>query len=188
MTKILDTLISKGIRYTIFTLLVIIAALFFVLLFLREQGKVLRSSIARPVQTYDKSLMAGVLRTGDSDTVLKIPVAIADTPAERQQGLSGTQSLPQDSGMLFVFDTPNKPGFWMKDMKYGLDFVWLDSAMKIIDITHNVMPNTYPKVFYCSQPTCPNDEVGRVQYVLEVRAGFSTAHNLKMGQTFTLLR
>lgn len=119
-------------------------------------------------QIYNQTLMA-------SD--LAIPVSIASTPAQQQQGLSGTAALPSNAGKLFIFDTSGNYGFWMKDMNYGLDFVWIDSAMKIAAITPNVAADTYPKIFYPPQP---------IQYVLEVNAGFSTQYNLKVGQQLVL--
>ena len=106
-----------------------------------------------------------------------IAITIADTEQSREQGLSDTTSLPTNSGMLFVFDTASKYGFWMKDMKYNLDIVWLDENLKIVDITTDVSANSYPKIFYPSQP---------VRYVLEVNGKFSTAHDLKVGQIVTI--
>jgi uncharacterized membrane protein (UPF0127 family) len=106
-----------------------------------------------------------------------IQVTIARTPAEQEQGLSDTLSLPENAGKLFVFTHPDTYGFWMKDMHYGLDFVWIDSAHHIASITPSVGAETYPKVFYPDQP---------IEYVLEVNAGFSTAHGLRAGQSLAL--
>ncbi len=89
----------------------------------------------------------------------------------------GTASLPPTAGKLFVFDTPDTYGFWMKDMNYSLDFVWINSAMKIIAITPNVAASTYPEVFYPPHP---------VQYVLEVDAGFSAKNNLNRREQLSL--
>ncbi len=147
---------SKSIRYTIFILIIVIGA-----------------SLGGLLLLHFKQHAVGVLR---SDS-LSIPVTIASTDATRQQGLSDTTSLPKDNGMLFVFQNPGIYGFWMKDMNYALDFIWLNAKMQIVTITPNVAASTYPQVFYPSQP---------VQYVVEVNAGFSTAHNLTVGQTFTL--
>jgi len=102
-----------------------------------------------------------------------VSVSIADTEATRDQGLSDTASLPANAGKLFVFQTPGTPGFWMKDMNYGLDFVWIGSDMKIVAVTPNVADNTYPEIYYPPQS---------VQYVLEVNAGFSTRHHLTVGE------
>jgi uncharacterized membrane protein (UPF0127 family) len=110
---------------------------------------------------------------------IDIPVSIADTEQSRDQGLSDTASLPVDAGMLFVFESTGKPGFWMKDMQYPLDFVWLNDNLEIVDITPTVAVDTFPSVFYPSQP---------IRCVLEVNAGFSTAHSLKIGQKFELVQ
>ena len=99
-----------------------------------------------------------------------ISVAIADTDASREQGLSGTAPLTSEQGMLFVFDTPDNTAFWMKDMNYSLDIVWIDANKKVVSVSKNLSPSTYPDTF---SPGVP------VQYVLEVPAGFADAHGIK---------
>lgn len=148
---------------TIFSILA--GGALFIVLFLRLEHT--------PSREFPKDGHEAVLTAG----ALSIPVTIADTPLEQEQGLSGTDSLAEGTGKLFVFDTPNIYGFWMKDMQYPLDFIWIDSTMHIIDITPAVGPETYPTVFYPPSP---------VQYVLEVHSGFSTAHHLFKNQLLTL--
>ncbi|MEI6400481.1 MAG: DUF192 domain-containing protein, partial [bacterium] len=99
-----------------------------------------------------------------NDTVFT--VAIANTPALREQGLSNTTPLKQKQGMLFVFDKPDIHGFWMKDMSYPLDFIWINENKQIVSISENVYPESYPAVFY------PNTAI---LYVLEVPAGNAAA-------------
>jgi uncharacterized membrane protein (UPF0127 family) len=176
MAKILD----KSTHYVIFITLVVIGAAIVGLLLLRSGHRINEGGSPPAVSDhldFDQTLTAGGL---------SIPVATATTPAAQQQGLSDTPSLPANSGMLFIFSVPSNYGFWMKDMNYALDFVWLDSHLDIIGITSNVTADTYPKVFYCDQTTCANGKAGQVQYVLEVNSGFSTTHNLKIGEQFTL--
>lgn len=96
------------------------------------------------------------------NTNVDFSVAIADNNNKRQQGLSGVQSLKYNEGMLFVFDTVDYHQFWMKDMLFPLDFVWIDQNWNVADITENVLPGTYPQIF---TPKVP------VQYVLEIPAG-----------------
>lgn len=103
----------------------------------------------------------------------QVEVSIARTPQEQEQGLSGTASLLENSGKLFIFNTPGTYGFWMKDMHYPLDLVWIDANHKIVDITENVAPDTYPQIFYPGSP---------VTAVLELNAGFSTKHGLSIGE------
>lgn len=105
-----------------------------------------------------------------------IPVTIADTPQEQEQGLSGTESLAQNAGKLFVFKDIGSYGFWMKDMNYSIDIIWIDQNLKIIGISRDLKPETYPEIFYP-----PSD----VKYVLEVNSGFSTMNNISINQLVT---
>ena len=97
-----------------------------------------------------------------------ILVEIANTDAKREQGLSGRASLNPGSGMLFVFERPGLYGFWMKEMNFSLDIVWIDENGQVINIDKALEPETYPQVFYPVKP---------VKYVLELNAGES----VKMG-------
>ncbi len=99
---------------------------------------------------------------------------LATTSAARTQGLSGRKSLAANAGMLFVFEKAGLYGFWMKEMNFPLDFIWLDSNGKVIDITKGVPANSYPKAFYPSDPA---------KYVIEVNAGWANLNNLEIGDT-----
>ncbi|MEI6316247.1 MAG: DUF192 domain-containing protein [bacterium] len=106
----------------------------------------------------------------------EITVAFAMTPFEQQQGLSGTKNLSVDHGMLFIFEKPIIPSFWMKDMNYPLDIIWIDSNKKIIGVSENLDPKTYPQTFA---------PASNILYVLEVPAGFYRTNYLKMGDTIS---
>ncbi len=97
---------------------------------------------------------------------------IADTGVLRMQGLSGHPPLAQNEGMLFVFPADDKHSFWMKDMLFSIDILWLDSEYRIVDVKENATPESYPKSFTPSVP---------VRYVLELPAGFFELHKLKKG-------
>ena len=85
-----------------------------------------------------------------------------DTRESREQGLSHACSFDKKEGMLFKFEEKGTYGFWMKDMDFALDIIWLDENLKVIDKIENLSPNTYPNVYY------PKSEA---LYVLEVMAG-----------------
>ncbi|MES2623142.1 MAG: CapA family protein [Patescibacteria group bacterium] len=89
-------------------------------------------------------------------------VELATSTEAQAQGLSDRKSLPQNTGLLFVFDTPNRTGFWMKDMLFPIDIFWFDSQFKLVDKRLSVDPSTYPNVFY------PNSDA---MYVLETAVG-----------------
>lgn len=78
------------------------------------------------------------------------------------KGLSGRPCLPENSGMMFSFSSPDYHKFWMKDMQFNIDIVWLDSAKSVLGITENLNPNTYPQTFTSPLPA---------QYVLELNSG-----------------
>ena len=64
--------------------------------------------------------------------------------------------------MLFIFDSPAQYGFWMKDMDFAIDIVWIDEKFHVVDVDKEVLPETFPQVFYPDQA---------VVYVLELPAG-----------------
>jgi uncharacterized membrane protein (UPF0127 family) len=101
-----------------------------------------------------------------------IEIDLADTPALRTRGLSGRTSLAPDHGMLFVFEKPDLHGFWMKEMNFSIDIIYIGADKKIVDIKKGVSPESYPMIFKPNQPAL---------YVLEVPAGFSEENNIKVG-------
>ena len=113
---------------------------------------------------------------------LIINLEIADTPELRTLGLSGHSPLSDSEGMLFVFEKVSAYHFWMKDMLFPLDIIWLevDESNKegsIVDISRNVLPESYPKSFSPSVP---------VRYVLEVNANLTERNNWKIGDRLKL--
>ena len=105
-------------------------------------------------------------------------VDLAISPEERQQGLSGREQMGLDAGMLFVFEGERPLAFWMKEMHFPLDIIWIDAQCRLIEVAKEVPPPL---------PGTSNDEIPRVQsplparYVLEVNAGEVTREGLKPG-------
>lgn len=87
---------------------------------------------------------------------------IASTTEAMERGLSGRNSLAKNMGMLFVLGQPRTYGFWMKDMNFPIDIVWLDKNKEILGLTKNLQPNSYPKIFYSPSGTA---------YALEINTG-----------------
>lgn len=106
-------------------------------------------------------------------------IEIAGTDAKRVQGLSDKVGLTENEGMLFVFDKEGYYGFWMKDMNFSIDIAWLDKNKKITHIEKNVLPKTYPKVFYALK----NEEPILNLYVLETKASFFEKYGIKIGDS-----
>lgn len=106
----------------------------------------------------------------------EVTVTVADTPDSRERGLSGRNGLAPDEGMLFVFPSDARYGFWMKDMRFPIDILWLSSRSEVIEIRQRVSPLSYPAVF---TPRAP------ARYVLELPAGFVEAYNVKIGDSMS---
>lgn len=105
-------------------------------------------------------------------------VSVAKTEEEKQKGLSGLTSLRLDEGKLFLFDKPDLYAFWMKDMKFPIDIIFINGN-KIVSISENVKPTTTGDL-PTYEPTGPSDKA------LEINAGLSKKHNFKAGDTVTI--
>lgn len=126
------------------------------------------------VAKYQSGEIKGIKIAGQN-----IKVELALTDAEQAQGLSGRIKLAEGKGMLFVFSFPNKAPFWMKDMNFPIDIIWLApsvsgdvSKAKIIYIKKSAKPEDYPDTYGPAEDA---------KYVLEVVSGFSEKNNLKVG-------
>jgi uncharacterized protein len=97
-----------------------------------------------------------------TDFPVNFHMEIASTSKARERGLSGRADIPENYGMLFVFDASDRYGFWMKDMLVPIDMIWITEDGTIAGIEREVRPDTFPTSFY---PPVP------VRYVLETRAG-----------------
>lgn len=106
---------------------------------------------------------------------LRIDYAL--TEGERERGLGGRASVPDQYGMLFVFPRDGRYGFWMKDMLIPIDIFWLDDKGQVVSIAEDVATSSYPSVFYPSAPA---------RYVLETAAGFAKAHGIAPGAPLLL--
>ena len=99
-------------------------------------------------------------------------VEIARTAEAQARGLSGRESLKEDQGMLFDFETSDIYKFWMKDMKFPIDMIWFDEDRRVVYIQEDATPESYPESFG------PNENT---KYVLEVVSGFTKKYNIQIG-------
>jgi uncharacterized membrane protein (UPF0127 family) len=107
------------------------------------------------------------IKIGDNYINAEVP----ENAQKKETGLSGRACIGPDQGMLFVFSKPDKYDFWMKDMKFPIDIVWLNENKMVIDVTPELSPSTYPKTFTSKDLS---------KYVLELQAG--RAQQLNIGE------
>lgn len=120
-------------------------------------------------------LAHGYVLIGDD---VRVQVTVADTHATREKGLSGHAPLAEDEGMLFIFDQEDRYAFWMKDMRFAIDILWIKDGV-IADITTDVAPSPPGGELPLYFPRVPVDRV------LEMPAGFARAHGLRTGMKVT---
>ncbi len=114
------------------------------------------------------------LRKITFSTGATIQAEVADTAVKRQLGLMFRKSLPQDRGMLFIFDQPDFYRFWMKNCLFPVDMIWLDREKRIVNVTSNVSP--------CLSDPCPTYQpTSKALYVIETVAGFANENGLRSG-------
>ncbi len=111
-----------------------------------------------------------------------IDVEIADNTTKRKQGLGGRKSLASDSGMLFIFDKPDRYTFWMKGLVFPLDMIWIRDD-KVVDFIKNATPPSPDQKDETLPIYAPNQPIDKV---LEVNAGFVDINNIKIGDSIQL--
>src|SRR3989344_2021969 len=92
--------------------------------------------------------------------------------------IAGKKELKKDEGMLFVFNHTGKYPFWMKDMNFPIDIIWIGEDLRVVYIKKDAKPESYPETF------TPNQDA---KYVLEVFSSFSEKNNLKEGDRVKFL-
>jgi uncharacterized membrane protein (UPF0127 family) len=110
---------------------------------------------------------------------VEVFVEIADSPEKMREGLMFRESLPEDSGMLFIFEGEAIRSFWMKNTLLPLDMIFINSELEIVHIEKDVQPcESDPCRTYSSQLPA--------EYVIEVNAGFSQRKDLNAGDSLLI--
>lgn len=130
------------------------------------QGKTSKQKAIALYNTYPTSSLSILEKN------IVIEVQIADTVDLHALGLSGRDGLSKKSGLLFIFNQDAYYPFWMKDMSFAIDMIWINADKKIVHIEHAVQPDTYPRSF-------ASPELAR--YVLEVASGMAKEFKLEKG-------
>lgn len=110
----------------------------------------------------------------DDEVLGRVTVAIADTGDLRYLGLSDTESLPEDRGMLFVYDSVADRTFVMREMEFPIDIVYADDEGVITEIHHARAPEVDEDGNDLRYP-------GTGQYVLEVNRDWTTDRGVEVG-------
>jgi uncharacterized membrane protein (UPF0127 family) len=113
-----------------------------------------------------------ILTIGEKVTVR---AQVVETPEDIERGLSGRELMAADEAMLFVFEEKDTYPFWMRDMRFPIDILWI-SDDQIVDLDEGLNPSSFPQTFESALP---------INRVLEVPAGFVQVHQIKEGDRIT---
>jgi uncharacterized protein len=102
---------------------------------------------------------------------ISVPVEVARTAPERSRGLMFRVSLPENEGMLFLFERPDQLTFWMRNTLIPLDMIFIEDAMKVLGVVENAEPRT----------DTGRSVPGLSQYVLEMNGGWAQRHGIEAG-------
>ena len=104
-------------------------------------------------------------------SLISVKALIADNKKKTTQGLMFVESMPEDVGMLFVFEPSRRVSMWMKNTPQSLDILFIQSDGTIINLAKNTTPYSLKSI----------SSKGRVKWVLELRAGFSEKQGVRVG-------
>ena len=128
----------------------------------------------------EAGLPTGSVLLGSEDEEVFVDVEIAQTDEHRQEGLMARESLPEDSGMMFVYFEPVQNGFWMQDVRFPLSVAFIDEDRRITEIID---------MDVCQEGSCTAYTPAK-EYTaaLEVNQGAFEKWGIEVGDTVTLLR
>ena len=141
-------------------------------------GIIIVSAVGLRIQQYIKTKNPETVTFVLNNAIFETEVA--DTPEKLELGLGKRDSLPENSAMYFPFPTAGKWIFWMKDMKFPIDIIWLNEG-KVIDVSRDVPVPTAGTTLSKYSPKEPADAV------LEINAGIAAEINVKLGDTLRLV-
>lgn len=125
--------------------------------------------VSIPFFFFEKSSQSNGVRVRVGNAVFSVD--IADTESSRERGLGGQAALCDMCGMLFLFDYSDTYGFWMKDMRFPIDILWIRDG-RIVHIEHRVDFHDQQKVYR------PDQSADRV---LEIAAGSCEKWGIRVG-------
>jgi uncharacterized protein len=128
-----------------------------------------QSTAIGPSFTKDGNLF--FIKKDNQDTLKVIDIEVADNDDKRTQGLMWRHSMPDNVGMLFVFDEETPQSFWMKNTYIPLDIIFTNRNKEIVAIREETTP--------LSEASIPS--VQPAQYVVEVIGGFCYKNNIQVG-------
>jgi uncharacterized membrane protein (UPF0127 family) len=104
----------------------------------------------------------------------ELETEVADTPEKLLFGLAFRETLPANSGMLYIFESTGQNHLWTKEYHFPVDVMWIDESHQIVGLKENVAP--------CREDDCPKySSPEPVRYALQTEAGFIKREGITIG-------
>lgn len=129
---------------------------------------------AFPTGDYERTTVTA-LDEADGETLATVDVRVADTHQKRYTGLSETESLGEDEGMLFVHEKEDEYAYVMRDMAFPIDIVFVDENGTVTEIHHAELPDDGTSEGELTKYR------GTGKYVLEVPYGYTNRTCIDVG-------
>lgn len=129
--------------------------------------KIYNSAISKNVE-FDMGTLSVTKKNGE---VVNVKLKVADAINERSQGLMFVKEMPEDEGMLFIFEAEEMRKMWMENTYIPLDMLFVNAGKQIFNIKENATPLSREIIY----------SVGPAKYVVEVNAGFVKKHGITAG-------
>ena len=105
---------------------------------------------------------------------LCLGVEVVSSSQDISRGLMYREGLDEGMGMLFVFGSEGRHGFWMKNMKFSIDMMWISGDGRVVHVEHSVPA--------CGEGSCRGYASSEnAKYVLETRANFGAENGIDVG-------
>jgi len=125
--------------------------------------------------TFYSCVYAGQEKKKISLSGVELIVDVSDTDQSRQKGLMFKPRMDELEGMLFIFENQARYSFWMKNMQFPIDIIWVSEDKKVVYIAEDALP---------CQGSCPSFSPDKsAKYVLELNSGFVKNHQVKVGDS-----
>lgn len=107
----------------------------------------------------------------------QVTLEVADTRFKQTRGLTNRKRPDDAYGMLYVLEEPSRYAYWMKDMLFSTDVIWLDEQYRVIDLEASLSAENSSQIYEPDQPAL---------FVLEFPDGFVKRHAVKKGERIDL--
>ncbi|MDR5591837.1 DUF192 domain-containing protein [Christiangramia sp. SM2212] len=143
-----------------------------------EDEKKQPESIETEPIAFKKEAELYLIKANSGDTIKKLDIELAESDYEHQTGLMYRDSMKDDQGMLFIYDSERIRSFYMKNTYIPLDIIYYEADSTLVSIQKNATPR--------DETSLPSE--GPTQFILEINGGLSDEWGLEKDDRFSFIK